>query len=108
MTGPRGWLLPSSATPDAARLIAARVVRAFADGMLSVLLPAYLTALGRDAAQIGAIATATLLGSAALTLTVGLRSHRFAGKAMLLAACALMAATGLGFAAVSAYVPLLV
>ena len=102
------WLLPPSATPDAGRLITARVVRAFADGMVSVLLPAYLSQLGRNAAEIGAIATATLLGSAALTLALGLRSQRWPAKTLLLASCALMAATGLGFASVTAFLPLLV
>jgi MFS family permease len=103
----RRWALPPSATASAGRLIAARMVRAFADGMVSVLLPAYLSQLGRDAAEIGAIATATLLGSAALTLGLGLRSHRFPAKTLLLCGCALMAATGLGFASVSAFAPLL-
>ncbi|HMI91895.1 MAG TPA: MFS transporter [Polyangiales bacterium] len=103
----RRSLLPPSATTDAARLIAARMVRAFADGMVSVLLPAYLSRLGRDAAEIGAIATATLLGSAVLTLGLGLRSHRWPAKALLLCACALMAATGFGFASASAFAPLL-
>ena len=100
-------LLPASATPDAARLIAARMVRSFADGLVSVLLPAYLTALGFDAAAVGAIATGTLLGSAGCTLAVGLISHRFRSRALLFAACALMFATGLGFATVSDFVPLL-
>lgn len=100
-------LLPASATPDAARLIAARMVRSFADGLVSVLLPAYLTALGFDAVAVGAIATGTLLGSAGFTLAVGLMSHRFRSRALLFAACALMFATGLGFAVVHAFGPLL-
>jgi MFS family permease len=98
--------LPATATRNAARLIAARIVRAFADGLVSVLLPAYLTLLGYDAVQIGGIATATLLGSAACTLLVGLYAHRFRTRALLFSACALMAATGLGFATVHALVPL--
>jgi MFS family permease len=92
-------LLPETASPDAFRLIAARMVRSYADGMVSVLLPSYLLALGLDAVQVGAIATATLLGSAALTLAVGLRAHRYEPKPMLLGACALMLLTGVGFAA---------
>lgn len=92
-------LLPETASPDAFRLIAARMVRSYADGMVSVLLPSYLLALGLDAVRVGAIATATLLGSAALTLAVGLRAHRYEPKPMLLGACALMLLTGVGFAA---------
>ncbi|HEX2679093.1 MAG TPA: hypothetical protein VHM19_20730, partial [Polyangiales bacterium] len=92
-------LLPASATPDAARLIAARMVRSFADGLVSVLLPSYLVALGFDAVRVGGIATATMLGSAALTLLVGLRAHRHEPRPMLFAACGLMLLTGIGFAA---------
>src|SRR5512145_2480063 len=101
-------LLPPGATPDAGRLIAARMVRAAADGLVSVLLPAYLTALGFSAAQIGGVVTATLLGSAVLTLALGLRAHRGAPRTLLLAACALMFATGIAFANVDALLPLVV
>ncbi len=51
----------------------------------------------------GALSTATLLGSAALTLAVGLVAHRVAPRAVLLAACALMLATGLGFSLATAF-----
>lgn len=102
-----GWLLPEGASPDAAPLLAARSLRAFADGLVSVLLPAYLLALGYDGLQVGAIATATLLGSAALTLALGLVAHRFDPRPLLLAATLLMAATGLGFASLRDFAPLL-
>lgn|GEM_PF-6987901 len=92
----RWRLLPPGASPDVARIVLARMVRCFADGTASVLLPAYLTELGYSAAAVGAIATATLLGSAALTLGVGLFAHRVGARAVLLAACALMLATGVG------------
>ena len=101
-------LLPSTATPDATRLIAARTTRAFADGLVSVLLPAYLSALGYTAVQIGGIVTATLLGSAAFTLGIGILAHRWPARALLLGACALMLGTGLGFAAVRDLLPLVV
>jgi MFS family permease len=57
---------------------------------------------------VGAIVTATLLGSAALMLAVGLLGHRLQRRAVLLAASALMAATGLGFFAATRFWPLLV
>jgi MFS family permease len=100
--------LPASATPDAARLVAARATRAFADGLVSVLLPAYLTALGYTAVQVGGIVTATLLGSAGFTLAIGLLAHRWPARVLLLAACALMLGTGVGFALVRDLAPLLV
>ena len=94
-------------TADARRLVAARAVRAFADGLASVLLPAYLTALGLSAVEIGFVVAATLLGSAALTLGLGLRAHRGKPRTLLLAACALMVGTGIAFAHVEALLPLL-
>ena len=60
-----GLWLPRSAEPWAAGLVAARAVRGFADGLASVILPAYLMALGYGPLEIGALVTAALLGSAA-------------------------------------------
>ena len=59
-------------SPAAHRLILARGLRGFADGVVSVLLASYLTRLGFTAVEVGAIVTATLVGSAALTICVGL------------------------------------
>jgi len=89
------------------RILLAKGLRAFGDGFVSVLLPLYLLELGFRPLQVGIIATATLLGSGALTLAVGVRAHRFAYRTLLLAATALMAATGLGFAYLTAFWPLL-
>lgn len=100
-------LLPATASADAARLITARALRGFADGVVSVLLPAYLAALGYSAVQVGAVATATLLGSAAVTLGVGLLAHRFPARSILLVATAVMLGTGLGFASATDFLPLL-
>ena len=60
-------LLPASATPEAGLLLAARALRAFGDGLVSLLLPAYLAALGHGPFEIGLIATATLTGSSVFT-----------------------------------------
>jgi len=72
-------------------------MRGFADGFASVLLARYLSELGFSGVQIGVIVTATLLGSAVLTLLAGFRLTRFGARSVLLWSCALMAATGLGF-----------
>lgn len=101
-------LLPKSATRDAARLIATRSARGFADGVASVLLASYLTRLGFAPVQIGAIATATLLGSAALLLAAGLLAHRHRRRDILLASAALMAATGVAFYVATGFAVLLV
>jgi len=100
-------LLPPSATPDAARLVAARSLRGLADGFVSVYLAAYLQLLGLSALEVGAIVTATLLGSATLTLVVGLFAHRLSARRTLLGATVLMLATGVGFAFVTDFWPLL-
>ncbi len=92
----RRWY-PKSATADSRRLLTTRSMRGFADGLVSVLLPSYLLALGFSSTQVGVVVFGTLFGSAALTLWVGLTSHRIGRKPVLLAAAALMFATGIGF-----------
>jgi MFS family permease len=73
-----------------------------------VLLPAYLLALGHSEFDVGVLGTATLAGSALATLAVGTWGHHAAPRTLLLGAALLMAATGLAFAGLSAFVPLLV
>jgi MFS family permease len=101
------WL-PRGVGPDAARLVWARGLRGFADGLLSILLASHLTALGFSALEAGVLVSAALLGSAALTLAVGLRADRVAPRTVLLGATALMAATGLGFAGLESFAALVV
>lgn len=100
-------LFPETADANARRLVVARGLRALADGYVSILLPAYLLALGLDSFEVGVLATATLLGSASLTLCVGLITSRFGHRLPLLVAAGLMAATGLAFASVHGFWPLL-
>jgi hypothetical protein len=71
-----------------------------------VVLPNYLTAIGFNSLRVGAIVFGTLMGSAALTLWIGLAAHRFGRRHLLLAACALMFATGIGFASETTFAPL--
>lgn len=101
-------LLPRTADANARRVVIGRSLRAAADGFISITLPAYLLALGLDAFEVGVVGTATLLGSASLTLLVGFVIGRFGHRGPLLAAAALMALTGLGFAAFHTLWPLLV
>jgi len=78
-------------------LYAARGVRGFGDGFAIIILPAYLTAIGYDPVQIGFIATASLLGTALLTLAIGTVAARYDLRTLLLLGAGLMAATGLAF-----------
>jgi len=90
------------------RILVARALRSFADGFIAVVLPAYLLALGMNQLEVGFLSTATLLGSALSTLAIGRWGHRFAIRRLMVAAAILMAATGLGFAGLSSFGPLLV
>lgn len=101
-------LLPQSAGSDAALLLAARGLRGFGDGLVSLMLPAYLAILGYGPFEIGALATATLAGSSVVTLLIGLHAHRFSGRSLMLAAAVLMSMTGIAFASFDGFVPLLV
>jgi MFS family permease len=99
--------LPEGASDDAAVLLAARGIRAFGDGFISVLLPLHLTTIGLSTQRIGVLTTATLLGSASLTLLVGQVAVRWSRVALLLRASLLMIVTGLGFAVLDSFWPLL-
>ena len=94
-------------SPAVRRLLAAKALRGFADGYVALLLPAWLLERGFTPLEVGIIATTTLAGSGLATLGVGWIAHRYHYRALLLAASILMAATGLGFAAVTDYAPLL-
>ena len=100
-------LFPASINANAKRLLVGKALRAIADGYVSILLPAYLLALGLSAFRVGVITTATLLGSAGLTLLTGLITSRFGHRRPFLAASGLMIATGLAFSSLRAFWPLL-
>src|ERR1700687_345542 len=99
------WL-PRSATADGKLLLATRALRGLADGAVSVILPSYLTVIGFSPLRVGAIVFGTLLGSAALTLWVGLATDRLRRRRGLLAGVALMLLTGIGFASFTTFWPL--
>jgi MFS family permease len=90
-------------TSDARRVLLARACRGFADGLASVVLPAYLGLLGLTAGRIGAIATFTLVGSAVATIAVAFMGVRWSRRHVLLGASLVMAGTGLGFAIVDTF-----
>jgi MFS family permease len=104
----RRLLLPAGVDAAAGPLLVARALRAFADGYMAILLPAYLLAIGLGTLEVGVVATATMLGSALATVAVGAWGHRFRSNRLLRGAALLMALTGVGFAAFSSFWPLLV
>jgi MFS family permease len=108
ITGDEWWhLMPPGTSADAARIFAARSLRAFGDGYVALLLPIYLFELGFNAFAIGSIVTGTLIGTALLTIWIGLIANRYSRRKLLIAGALLMMATGAGFAATTVYWPLL-
>jgi MFS family permease len=78
-------------------LYIARGVRGFGDGFATIILPAYLTGIGYDLFQIGVVLTASLLGTAILTLAIGAIAPRHDLRVLMLAGAGIMAFTGLAF-----------
>jgi len=92
----------------AACLLAARTLRDFGDGFVSVLLPVFLLNLGLTPLEVGVVATAALFGSACLTIAAGLMGAGYGYRRLLLGAAGLMIATGVAYATVHNYALLLV
>src|SRR3954463_6725353 len=80
---------------DVFYLYAARAARGFGDGFAAIILPAYLLEIGFNPFQIGIVATAALLGSAATTLGIGYLAPRYDVRTLLLACALLMILTGI-------------
>ena len=78
---------------DVLYLYAARAARGFGDGFAAIVLPAYLIEIGFNPFEIGVVAAAALLGSAALTLAIGFLAPRHDLRRLLLACALLMIAS---------------
>ncbi|TLG71897.1 MFS transporter [Methylocystis sp. B8] len=89
-------------------VIWARGLRDFGDGFVAVLLPLYLVRLGFSPFEIGVLAGTALLGSALLTLVIGLIGNRYDARDLLIIAATLAAATGVALSIVDSYALLLV
>src|SRR5581483_8252795 len=103
----RGKLSARLVMTDARKLLLTRGIRGLADGVVSIALATYLTGLGFSPVRVGAIITGTLLGSAAVTLGVGLLGYRLSRRRILLGSAALMLLTGIGFAGLTAFWPMM-
>src|SRR5580704_918415 len=88
-----GMIMPSNVH----LLYVARGVRGFGDGFATIILPAYLTAIGYDIIQIGVVLTASLLGTAVLTLLIGTIAPRHDLRTLMLSGAGIMTLTGLAF-----------
>src|SRR4030088_2225540 len=104
---------PSTSTPamktpsDILCLYGARALRGFGDGFAILILPVYLTAIGFSPLEIGIVASASLLGTAALTLITGFLAPRFELRNLFLAGAGLIVLTGVIFPAAESIAPVL-
>lgn len=90
--------LPTSAPRDFALLFAARILRLFAYGFLAVVMVLYLRGLGYSETRVGVLLAFTLLGDAAVSLTLTTRADRLGRRRMLVVGAVLMALGGVGMA----------
>ncbi len=98
----------ASAKSDAITPIyVARALRDFGDGFVAVLLPVYLTTIGLGAFEVGVVAAISLLGSALMTLGIGLLGAKVDQRKFLMIASGLMIGTGVAFALSSTYAVIL-
>jgi len=84
---------------DVRTLYLARGLRGFGDGFATIILPAYLTAIGYDPIAIGIVLTASLLGTAIFTLAIGAIAPRHDMRTLMLGGALLIVFTGLAFPA---------
>lgn len=82
-------------------LFAARVVRVFCYGLLSVVLALYLGQIGLSERAIGLLLTLTLAGDAGISLWLTTSADRFGRRRTLMLGALLMAGAGVVFAATS-------
>src|SRR5947199_7401369 len=98
---------PPKTPPDILCLYGARALRGFGDGFAIIILPVYLSAIGFSPELVGIVASASLLGTAALTLITGFIAPRFELRSLFLAGAGLIAFTGLLFPAAETIAPIL-
>lgn len=84
-------------------LFAARFIRLFAYGSLSVVLVFYLVGVGLTAPQTGLLLTLTLLGDTVVSLVIATRADQVGRRRMLIVGAMLMAAAGLVFASTKSF-----
>ena len=103
-----GLLLFDWLTRDGRLLLAAKMVRTFAYGFLSVILAIYLKIIGFDEVLIGLILTTTLLNSVVFTLVASFYADKMGRRKFLLLYAALMSVSGFIFAVSENYIALII
>jgi MFS family permease len=100
---PFRWL-----SKDGKLLLAARTLRTFAYGFVSVILAIYLKLIGFNDVYIGFILTATLLNSVIFTLIASFYADRLGRRKVLIIYSALMSVSGLVFFVTNNYIALVI
>lgn len=100
---PFRWL-----SKDGKILLAARILRTFAYGFLSVILAIYLKLIGFNDLYIGVILSTTLINSVVFTLIASFYADRIGRRKVLIVYSALMSISGLAFFVTSNYVALII
>jgi MFS family permease len=95
-------------TRDGKLLLAAKIVRTFAYGFLSVILAIYLKLIGFNELLIGLILTTTLLNSVIFTLIASLYADRIGRRKFLVIYAALMSISGFVFMITENYIALII
>ncbi len=93
--------------PDGWLLFLTRFTRLFAYGSLSLVLVFYLTSIGLNESQTGALFSFTLLGDTLISLYLTTRADRIGRRRMLIVGALLMAAAGATFAGASNFLLLI-
>ena len=99
---PLRWL-----SKDGKLLLAARTLRTFAYGFLSVILAIYLKLVGFEDFYIGLILTATLINSVIFTLIASFYADRIGRRKILILYAALMSISGVIFFITTNYIALI-
>ena len=102
-----GWRSPELGR-DVWLLFAARSVRLFAYGALSVVLVFYLIAVGLTEREAGVLLSLTLLGDTVLSLLITTRADRMGRRWMLICGALLMVGAGIVMATSTRFWPLLI
>jgi MFS family permease len=95
-------------TRDGKLLLAAKIVRTFAYGFLSVILAIYLKLIGFNELLIGLILTTTLLNSVIFTLIASLYADRIGRRKFLVIYAALMSVSGFVFMITENHIALII
>ena len=95
-------------TRDGRLLLAAKLVRSFAYGFLSVILAIYLDLIGFEGFLIGLILTATLINSVIFTLIASFYADKIGRRKFLLLYAALMSVSGFIFTVSENYIALII